>query len=150
MQRNRSSQNYLSSLLLVALYVLYVALSSSYTLLPPLLGLLFYYFVNSLDRGDDRLFLSILIMLLFLEVALGYFLLSSVIFFTLSYYTVLPKVRAVISNKLYFNLFLVSYAYIGFFWFMYLLSKIFAYESPIFSPSIALYIVVEFLLISLL
>ena len=150
MQRNRARQNPLAALGLTALFVVYEALSMRYLFLPPLFGLLFVLYIRALDSGDSRHFLMVIFMLLVAETAKGYLLFSTVIFFTLSYFLLLPKVRKAVSCTVCLNAMLVAYGYLGYWAFMMLMANMFALEAPHLDWRETFYIAIEFVLAGLL
>ncbi len=150
MQRNRTYQNPLIALLLVAIFTIYAAFLMSYWLLPPLIGVLFFYFVRALDRQDGVLLIQIIAMSCIIEVALGYTLFLLTIFFVLSYYIAIPRLKTVVNTKLSYHALLILYAYAGSAFFIYLISVIFALESPSFPLYVLFYILLEFLFVSLI
>ena len=121
-----------------------------YLFLPPLFGLLFILYIRALDRGDSRRFSILVVMLLIAETAKGYLLFSTVIFFTMSYFFVLPKLRKAISCRWCLDALLVTYAYIGYWAFMMLTANMFALEPPMLDWREVFYIPIEFLIAGLL
>ena len=100
MQRSFTYQKILTGLALVPAFVLYQSLSSIYLLLPPLLGVLFFYFVQALEKEElPKLSLLILLLLVF-EAEKDFLLFSSLVYFTFVYRFVIPRLRIMTSCKI--------------------------------------------------
>jgi len=150
MQRSRNDQNPLTRLSVVALFIVYEALSMRYLFLPPLFGVLFYLYIHALDTGDSKRFFSVAAMLLVAETAKGYPLFSTVAFYTFSYFTVLPKLRVGVSCPLCVNGLIVVYGYLGYWAFLALLSSMFVFASPQIDFRLLFYMLIEFFVVGLL
>ena len=77
MQRNSTYPFALKGFSLFLLYLLYESLGNIYLFLPPLFGVLFFYFIRALDRQDVSLLLLVMAMLLLYEADKGYLFFSS-------------------------------------------------------------------------
>ncbi len=150
MQRSLSRQNHLSLLLFPVLYLVYASLGSIYLLLPPLLGLLFIRFIDSLQQEHLYALLSIGMMLLIFEAEKGYIFLSTLLFFMMMTHLVIPFLQQHIVCKACLDFFYITLAYLGYYVTMQLIAHIFLFELPSFDALIPFYIVVEFLLVMLL
>ena len=150
MQRNRTYQTPLKALVQLALFVVYEALSMHYLFLPPLLGVLLFYFIRALDRQDSILFFQLVAMLLVYETARGYWVFSTFSFFVLSYFLLLPKVRSAISCEPCRNVVIVLYAYLGLWLFQFTMAHMFAFDLPQLDLNLLLYLTAEILLVNLL
>jgi len=149
MQRNRTYQSALLGFTYLVAYAGYVGLSSIYLLLPPLFGLLFVHFIHALDRQDFGYLILVSAMLVLFEVEKGHLMISSLIFFSLMYQFAVPRLRQYIDCKSCLRLFYVAGAYLGFWLFSLLMSKIFWMDAPSLDWHVLLYITVEFLLVFL-
>jgi hypothetical protein len=150
MQRNRTYQNALNRFTGAVFFVIYEALAMHYLLLPPLFGVLFFLYISALDRSDSTAFVVVLGMLLVAETAKGYLMLSTVVFYTLSYLFVLPKLRSLVSCRLCLNFLIVAYAYLGYWLFIYFVSQMFALPAPQIDFRVIFYILIEFFVVGLL
>ena len=150
MQRSISHQNSLTTLLYVVLFILYSSLSSIYLLLPPLFGVLFVLFSKSLESRDTISILLIAFCLVIFETNMGYPLFSSIIYFTLVYKLVIPKIEQNFNCNSCMKLSNVLLPYVGYYLFLLLISKIFLLPLPSFNYYIIYYIIIEFFLVSIL
>jgi len=150
MQRSITYQNPLAPLLYIAVFVIYQALSSVYLFMPPLLGVLFVMFAQSLKRKDASTALLIAFCLVVFEADKGYTLFSSIIYFYLLYKFILPKLIQSFSCHACLQITYIVLAYLGFYLFSILLSNIFLLPLPQINYYIVYYIVIEFLIVSVL
>ena len=150
MQRSLSHKKSLTPLIYVALFVIYESLSSIYLFLPPLLGVLFLLFMNSLKKEDTMAFFLVAFCLLIFESEKGYLLFSTIIYFGIIYKFVLPKLKQNFNCNTCINISIVLLAYIGFYFFNVLMSTVFLLPLVGISYYIIYYIVIEFLIVSVL
>ncbi len=150
MQRSISHQKPLVPFFYVVLFVLYSSLSSIYLFLPPLLAVLFVIYSNALKREDFLLLMIISFCLLIYEANKGYLLFSTIIYFSLAYKFIMPKIIQNVSCKSCIKLAYVLVAYLGYYLFLALIAKIFLLPLPNIDYYIVYYIVIEFFLVSLL
>ena len=150
MQRSITNKKPVENILYVLLYAIYLSLSSIYIFLPPLLGLLFILFTKALKDDDTISLLFISFCLVLFEADKGYMLFSSVIYFTLLYKFLIPRITQNFSCPSCILLLSIVLVYIGFFFFSTLLSNILLIPSPSINYYIVFYIVIEFFLVSLL
>lgn len=150
MQRNSAYQTAFIGLAYLLVYAVYVGLSSIYLFLPPLFGILFLYFMRALEKERMEFLLLVALMLVLYEVEKGYLLFSSLVFFGLMYRFIVPKLRQYIDCRWCLNLIYVSGAYLGFWLFSVVMSKIFWLEMPAIDWHVILYIVLEFLMAAIL
>jgi len=150
MQRSLSYKNPLAPYFYGVLFFLYTALSGIYVFLPPLFAILYFYFSKSLKQEDSvALFLLIFCLILF-EAANGYVLFSAIIYFFLLHRYVVPKIMQSFSCTACIKFITTLLVYLGFFVFYSLLSSIFMFPSPHINPYVLYYIVIEFLILSVL
>ena len=150
MQRSIAYQNALLGFLAILAFVPYVSLSSIHLFLPPLFGVLFFLFARALDRQDLGYAIVIALMLFIFEIDKGYVLFSSLIYFSLLYVIILPKLKQIIDCRWCLNLIYVLLAYVGYWLFMLLFHQVFLMPLPAIDWYIIYYIAIEFLLVSLL
>ncbi len=150
MQRSITNQKPLAPLLYIAVFVIYQALSSVYLFLPPLLGVLFVMFAQSLKREDSYTAFLVAFCLVVFEADKGYVLFSSVIYFFLVYKFVLPKLIQNFSCHACLQITYILLAYLGYYAFSILVSNIFFLPIPEMNYYIVYYIVIEFLIVSVL
>jgi len=150
MQRSITHKKPIELFTAIAFFVLYSSLCSIYPILPPMLAVLFVLFTNALTREDYFSVLLISLCLVVFEANNGYILFSTIIYFYFIYKVIIPKIRqnfSCFSCIIIANVFL---AYIGYFLFLTLISSIFLLEAPQLNYYIVYYIVIEFLVVSLI
>ena len=150
MQRSISDQKSIAPFVYVAIFVVYIGLSSIYLFLPPLLAVLFVLFTQAVKKEDAiALFLTSICLVIF-ESEKGYTLFSTIIYFTVLYKFIMPRVVQNSNCTSCIRFFSVVFTYIGFFLFSMLLSNVFLLPSPSIDYYIIYYIVIEFFILSLL
>ncbi len=151
MQRSIPNKKSLAdSFVYILLFVVYESLSSIYLFLPPLFGVLFVLLINSLDKNDNINFLFVSFCLLIFEADKGYTIFSSIVYLLFIYKFILPKI---VQNFSCYSCVKISYvllAYAGFYLFNLLLANIFLLPIPEISYYIFYYIIIEFLIVSIL
>lgn len=150
MQRSISHKNSLAPYIYTCVFIFYTALSGIYLFLPPLFALLFILFVGAIKKEDGMSIFLILLSLLFFEAQNGYVLFSTIIYFVITYKYVLPKLTQIFNCKACVKIVTVILVYIGFFIFHSFLSNIFLFPSPGINYFVIYYIVIEFLIVSIL
>jgi len=150
MQRNRTRQNPLILAVYAFVFLFYEALAMRYLFLPPLFGVLFFLMIRALDHNRGGMYLYVAFLLMVVETAKGYPALSSVLFYTLSYFTVVPRIRNAVSCPACHNALIVVYAYLGYWAFSALVSQMFAVSGPQFDWRAIFYIAIEFFTVGLL
>lgn len=150
MQRSISTNQSLAPALYLVLFVIYSSLSSIYPLLPPLFALIFVLFSGAMDREETLSMLVASLCLVVYEANFGYILFSSIIYFYLIKKLLIPKIEQSFSCVACIKISYVLLAYIGYFLFLTLFSNIFLLSTPEINYYIIYYIVIEFLLVSLL
>ena len=147
MQRSLTYKNILVGIGLSIGFVLYQSLSSIYLLLPPMFAVLFFYFINALEKENlSRLLLVILLLLVF-EAEKDFLLFSSLVYFTFIYRFVIPRLRIMINCRVCLKIIFVVIAYLGFIFYSYILSQVLWVEVPTFDWHIFYYMFVEFFLV---
>ena len=150
MQRSISDQNSLTPFIYVALFVLYEGLSSIYLFLPPLLGVLFFLFIKAFKKEDLLSIILIVFSILVFESEKGYLLFTTVIYFALVLKLILPKIEQSFNCNVCIKISIVLLAYVGFYFFTSIVSSIFLLPMPAINYYIIYYIVIEFLIVSIL
>lgn len=150
MQRSISSKNSLAPYIYVVIFLIYTALSGIYVYLPPLLAVLFVLFSKALEREDTTYLIFVSICLVIFEAQSGYILFSTIIYFAILYKYVIPKISKNFGCQSCIKLSIVLLAYIGFFIFNSLMASIFFLAEPSINYYIIYYIVIEFLIVSIL
>ena len=150
MQRSITYPFYLKAIGLFLLFVVYESMSSIYLFLPPLLGVIFFYFIRALDKQNIALLLLVVTLALVYEAEKGYLLLSSLVYFSFIYKFVLPKLRQVIECRRCMDMLYILLAYIGFWLFTLLMQKIFWVELASMDWYVVWYILAEFMVVGLL
>jgi len=150
MQRSFTYQNALSNLFWVVLFGIYSALSSIYLFLPPMLALMGYLFYRSLARHDLYSLIVFSIMLLMIEAEKGYWFGSSILFFILLSYYVLPYLEQTMRCKLCIKALFVASSYLLFWIFITMIDGVFLLAPPAFDWHTFFYMAIEFALIAIL
>jgi hypothetical protein len=128
MQRSITYPFYIKAGMLFIIYLIYESLSNIYLSLPPLFGVLFFYFIRSLDKQDISLLLLVVALLLVYEADKGYLFLSSLVYFSFVYKFVLPRLEQSIECKRCLHFIYILLAYIGFWLFSLLLQQVLWFE----------------------
>jgi len=150
MQRSITNKKSLAPFIYTTLFVVYISLSSMYVFLPPMLGVLFVLFSKSLKNKDSLAIFLVSFCLLIFESEKGYTLFSSIIYFIILYRFVIPRLQQIFSCTSCIKFISVILVYIGFYLFCLLLSNIFLLPMPNITYYIIYYIVIEFLIVSIL
>ncbi len=150
MQRSISDQKSLTPFVYVLIFVLYESLCSIYLFLPPLFGVLFFLFAASLKREDAIAIFLVSFCLIIFESQMGYILFSTIIYLSIIYKFVLPKLVQSFSCNSCIKISYVLLAYIGYFLFATIISNIFLLPTPSIDYYIIYYIIIEFFIVSIL
>jgi len=118
--------------------------------LPPLFGVLFLLYVRALESQRSLPFFATAFMLLVAEASKGYLLLSTIFFYTVIYFVLLPKVKSAVSCRLCFNAIIVGLAYLGYWLFAFLFANMFALPLPQLDYRVVFYMIIEFFMLGLL
>lgn len=147
MQRSFSYKKILAGTSLSIGFVLYQSLSSIYLLLPPMFAVLFFYFINALEKENLSRLLFIILLLLVFEAEKDFLLFSSLVYFTFIYRFVIPRLRIMIDCTVCLKVILVLVAYLGYILYSYILSQVLWVEVPTFDWHIFYYMFMEFFLV---
>lgn len=150
MQRSLSYQNALAGVAYLLLFLVYEGVTSIYLLLPPLLGLLFFHFMRSIEHQSLGYLFLVIVMLLIYETEKGYLLFSTLVYFAFLYRFVVPKLEQTVHCAWCLKLIYTVLAYAGFWLFAVLLHQMLWLPLPSIDWHIVYYIVIEFFLVSLL
>lgn len=150
MQRSISYKNPIAIYLYGILFLIYTALSGVHLFLPPLLTILYFYFSKALkEEQTAALLLSVFCLLLF-EAENSYVLFSTIIYFSILHKYVIPKIIKSFSCVACINFIIVLLVYIGYFLFHLFLSNVFLFQLPSINYYVIYYIIIEFLILSIL
>jgi len=147
MQRSFTYQKILKGLGIAIVFGLYQSLSSIYLLLPPLFGVLFFYFVHSLKKENLPALVLIIILLLIFEAEKDFLLFSSLVYFTFVYRFVIPRLKIMISCKICLKAILMLLAYPGFIVYSIILNQVLWVELPTLDWHIFYYMFLEFFMV---
>ena len=150
MQRSIAHQKPIVPFVYVVLFIIYSSLSTIYLFLPPLLAVLFILFSKALKQEDFLLLLIISFCLMIYEANKGYLLFSTIIYFSLAYKFLMPKISQNFSCKSCIKISYVLLAYVGYYLFLAISAKIFILPLPQIDYYIIYYIVIEFFIVSIL
>jgi len=150
MQRSFPYQNVISRLFLVGLFVVYISLSSIYLLLPPLVAVLFFAYYNALSRHDLFGLIIVALMLLIFEAEKGFWIGSTLLFFTVLSRYLLPKLEQLIQCRICIGAIFVALAYPGYWIFVWIANGVLLLPPPAIDWHIGLYMIIEFLMITAL
>lgn len=150
MQRNLSNKKPLVLLLYISIFIVYSSLSTIYLILPPMLAVLFVLYSNAIKKDDFSAIMLISFCLVIFEANSGYPLFSTIIYFTLVYKFIMPKIIQNFSCNSCVKIAYVLFAYIGYYLFLMIVAKIFMLPLPNINYYIIYYIIIEFFFVSLL
>jgi len=147
MQRSFTYKKILAGVALTIGFILYQSLSSIYLLLPPMFGVLFFYFIHALEKENLPKLLLIILLLLVFEAEKDFLLFSSLVYFTFIYRFVIPRLRIMISCQVCLKIIFLLLAYLGFIFYSYVLSLVLWVEAPSIDWHIFYYMFIEFFLV---
>ena len=150
MQRSLTYQEGVNLFFVLLAYIVYESMTTLYLLLPPLFAILYIYFERSIKDENYLLLTFVVIMLLFFEADHGYMLFSSIIYFTLIQRYILPLLRTAITCELCIKGVIIFLVYLGYYLFSLLISYFFWTTTPDIDSYTIYYMVLEFIIISLL
>jgi len=150
MQRSIINKNPLGAIVYLLLFFFYESLSSIYLFLPPLLAVLLVLFLKAMKDNDFYFVLYIGLYLIIFEADKGYIAFSSIFYFIFVYKFIEPKLVQNFNCSFCIKISYVLLAYLGFYLFTLLLSKIFISVTPELDYYLIYYLVIEFFLVSLL
>ncbi len=150
MQRSIFNKSFITTFFYVVIFFIYTALSGIYLFLPPLLAVLFILFAKALKKQDTLYIFLVAFCLVIFESQNGYMLFSTIIYFSLMYKYIMPKIVQNSSCSSCIKIATVILVYVGFFIFNSILSNIFLLPMPSINYYVIYYIIIEFLIVSLL
>lgn len=150
MQRSIFDKNSVTTFIYVAIFMVYTALSGIYLFLPPFLAILFILFSKALKKNDAFLIFLVVFCLVLFEAQNGYALFSTIIYFSIVYKYIMPTIIKNSSCYSCIKFATVVLVYIGFFLFHSLLSNVFLLPIPNIDYYVIYYIIIEFLIVSIL
>lgn len=149
MQRSITYQNTVSTLLWVCVFGVYSALSSIYLFLPPLFAVIGYLMYRSLARYDLFALILYSLMLLILETEKGYWFGSSILFYILISYYLLPRLEQNMRCDLCIKGIFVLSSYLLFWIFMTIVNTVLLLPAPAIDWHVLFYMGIEFALIAM-
>jgi len=147
MQRSLTNKKILSVIGIGIAFTLYQSLSSIYLFLPPLLGVLFFYFIRALEKEDIGALALVIVLLLVFEAEKDFLLFGTLVYFTFIYRFVIPRLRIMISCEVCLKFFFLLLAYPGFLLYSFVLNQVLWVETPSFDWHILYYMFIEFFLV---
>ncbi len=147
MQRSFTYKKILKGIIIAIVFGLYQSLSSIYLLLPPLFGVLFFYFIHSLQKENLPALVLIIVLLLIFEAEKDFLLFSSLVYFTFVYRFVIPRLRVMISCRICLKVLLMILAYPGFILYSIVLNHVLWVEVPTADWHIFYYMFIEFFMV---
>jgi hypothetical protein len=150
MQRSILNKKPLTLFLYIAIFVVYETLSSIYLFLPPMLAVLYVLFARALNQKNTLFVLLVSLCLVIFEAEKGYLIFSTIIYFTFVYKFIMPKLNQNFSCNSCVRLSSVLLAYLGFFIYSLVISNIFLLPTPSINYYTFYYIVIEFLIVSVI
>lgn len=149
MQRSFTYQSNLAFLFYILLLSIYESLAGIYPILPPLLAVVFFFFSHALDEKNIYKIVLFIVLLLLFEVNYDYFIFSSILYFLLLKFFLIPKLEQLIVCKKCQLFILTLLVYLGFWFLNNLIANIFLLEHITIDFHILYYILIEFFLLSL-
>lgn len=149
MQRSITYKNSLSDLLWIALFGIYIALSSIYLFLPPMLAVLGFMYYRALRRYDLFSLLIAAVMLLMFEAEKGYWFGSSIVYFTLISQYLMPKIEQTVQSDISIKGIYVLLSYFGFSVFLGMVNSVLILPLPSMDWHVVFYMAIEFALIAI-
>lgn len=149
MQRSITYQNALSDLLWIAVFAIYISLSSIYLFLPPMAAVLGFLYFRAIQRYDLFSLIVAAVMLLMFEAEKGYWFGSTIVFFTLISYYLMPKLGQTMQCKICIKGIFVLLSYLGFTVFLGMVNSILILPIPAMDWHMVFYMAIEFALIAM-
>lgn len=146
MQRSISYKEVISAVVALILLTVYESISSILYLLPPLLGVALYLFVDFLERGEYFRVGVISVFLLILEADKGFVFGTTIVFFLLIYFFFVPFINKLVGSLAFYKTILVAVAYIGYTLFLMFIESILRIPLVEVSYILLYYIALESLL----
>ena len=151
MRRNSTYHSDLNLYLIFAFAILYEAFASMHFYLTPLIGLLFYFSINFLERGKYKELFFILFFSFYIEANRGLIHFSLSLYFIFIYYSFLRNMKLYINCKSCLIWIYITIAYVGYYIFAIFLSSILNIEMlPLDSINYLIFILSDTLLVFLL
>ena len=150
MQRSITYKSTVSDLVWVAVFGIYIALSSIYLFLPPMLAVLGYLYYRALQRHDLFSLIIASVMLLMFEAEKGYWFGSTLVFFTLVSHFIIPKLEQTMQCAVCIKGIFVLLSYIAFSLFLGVINGILLLPLPALDWHVVFYMAIEFALIAIM
>ncbi len=150
MQRSIINKNPLTVFFYIVFFIFYETVSSMHLFLPPMLAVLYFLFSRALKAEDTSFVVLISLCLVLFEAEKGYLIFSTIIYFTLVYKFIMPKLEQNFNCASCISFFSIILAYVGFFIYYLILANIFLLPLPDINYYAIYYIIIEFLIVSIL
>ncbi|OHD93855.1 MAG: hypothetical protein A2019_00235 [Sulfurimonas sp. GWF2_37_8] len=150
MQRSIINQKPVTLAFYIIFFIIYESISNIYLILPPLFGVLFVFFMRKVKQDNALFVFSIAFCLMVYEADKGYLAFSSIVYFSLLYKFVIPKIVKNFGCESCIRFTYILLAYVGFYLFSSLIATAFELPEPLLSNYILYYIVIEFFIVSML
>ena len=147
MRRNSTHKNNLRIFFLSVFFIIYVAITDIYYLLPPLFGVTFVLAQEKYEEESYGIFYFLVPFFLYFEASKGLPLSSSILFILFSFQILLPKFRKFFGYSKAFIPLFIFYAYFGYFGFLYAFAWLLDASIPQFSWLLGLYALCEIFLV---
>lgn len=147
MRRNSTHQSNLKIFFLVLIFIVYVAITDIYYFLPPLFGITYVIAQEKYEEHSFKIFYCIAPLCMYFEASKGLPLLSTLLFMLFSFKILLPTFRKFFGYSKGFIPLFIFYAYYGYFAFLNFFGWLFDLKIPPFSKLLALYAILEAVLI---
>jgi hypothetical protein len=145
MQRGIINKVYIKYATVFILF-LYDSISVIYSFLPPLFGLVSLYIYKSLDEDDKYFLFAMTLYLLIFEANRNFLLFSTILFFAINYYYIIPKLSNITTCKKCLYPIYISLSYIGYFLFTLVLSFMLNVHYINFDYIVVYYILIEIII----
>lgn len=149
MQRSIAYKNSLSDLMWIAVFGIYIALSSIYLFFPPMLAVIGFFYYKALRRYDLFSVIVASIMLLMFEAEKGYWFASSIVYFTLLCQYIMPKLEQTVQSQMGIKAIFVLLSYFGFSIFLGMANSVLILPLPSMDWHVLFYMAIEFALIAI-
>lgn len=149
MQRSFTCKSHLAFLFYILLLSIYESIAGIYPILPPLLAVIYLFFSRALDEKNIYKIVLFIALLLLFEVNYDYFIFSSILYFLVIKFFLLPKLEQLIVCKKCQLFIFTLFVYFGF-WFLYnLIANIFIFDHVAIDFHMIYYVLIDFFLLSL-
>ena len=150
MQRSITYQNNIVFTFNILFLGIYESLAGIFPSLPPLLAVIYFLLLTAFEKKNFYQVSLLLLLLVLFEINFSYFIFSSVIFFIFIKLLFIPKLYQVIECKKCQLFIFTFFTYFGFWLFYNLIAKVFLLDFSVIDYHIIFYIMIEFIILSIL